>query len=55
MMDWNAPHTAFVIVAYLITFAALGLMIWTSLRVARRRAAELERLERELRGKKDAP
>lgn len=54
-MDFSAPHAGFVIAAYLLTFAALGLMIWTSLRVSRRRAAELQRLEDELRQKKDAP
>ena len=54
-MDWNAPHIGFVIVSYLLTFAALIGMIWTSIRLTKRRSAELQKLEENLRQRKSDP
>jgi heme exporter protein CcmD len=46
-MDMNAPHVGFVIAAYVITGVMIGLVIWSTLRNAKRRQAELKRLEAE--------
>lgn len=46
-MDMNAPHTGFVIAAYAITALMLALVIWSTLRNAKRRQAELRKLEAE--------
>lgn len=46
-MDMNAPHVGFVIAAYAITAVMIGLVIWSTLRNAKRRQAELQRLEAE--------
>jgi heme exporter protein CcmD len=51
-MDWNAPHLGFVIISYLLSFVALGGMIWTSIRLAKKRNAELDRLERDVKQRK---
>ena len=44
-MDMNAPHAGFVIAAYVITGVMLALVIWSTLRNAKRRQAELQKLE----------
>jgi|LauGreDrversion4_2_1035121.scaffolds.fasta_scaffold738591_2 heme exporter protein CcmD len=46
-MDMNAPHVGFVIAAYVITGVMIGLVIWSTLRNAKRRQAELQKLEAE--------
>ena len=46
-MDMNAPHVGFVIAAYAITAVMIGLVIWSTLRNAKRRQVELKRLEAE--------
>ena len=48
-VDLSAPHIGFVIAAYALSGVLLGLLIWTTVRSARRREAELKRLEEQSR------
>lgn len=51
-VDWSAPHMDFTIAAYLLSALALGLLIWSTLRISSKRQAELRRLEERLKDSK---